>query len=152
MPESDYGTYQHNPTCTLPRTESYTGRYAGDKCNAWNVEEHLVHITPDLLWFNILEIGSYTSMIYGIALDTERNILFYEDFCGSADEWGAGHEPDSQEAVLANCTKFQSIAALREHIRKSEPRYAAVPLADWEETILEAERYLAMRVAKEDGD
>ena len=150
MSEPDYGIYKHNPACMLPRAESYTGGHADDKCNAWDIEEHLVHITPDLLWFGILEIGSYTSMIYGIALDAEKNILFYEDYCGSSDEWGAGQEPDSQEAVLGNCTKYQSTAALREYIRKSEPGYAAVPLADWEETILEVERYLAMRVAKEE--
>ncbi len=80
-------------------------------CQAYNFEDWLPHIAPDLFWFNIHTVGNYQGNVYGVAL-YKGQIGIYEDYYGSCSgcgAWGEGGEPTSQDEVIGKCKFFDSV-------------------------------------------
>lgn len=72
--------------------------------------EFVIKASPDILWYDIQDVGSYQGSIYGVG-EYKKQIVIYEDNygscsgCGEWTEWG-GAQPQNQEEVLNKSKLF----------------------------------------------
>lgn len=81
--------------------------------------EWLIGAAPDVLWYDIQEVGSYQGQVFGVGL-YKRQVAIYEDYYGSCSgcgAWGEGGEPTSQEEVLNSCTLFSTKEEALEYVK-----------------------------------
>lgn len=71
---------------------------------------YLVEAAPDILWYDVQDVGSYQGSVYGVG-EYKGQCLIYTDYYGSCSgcgAWGEGGEPSDMEEVLGHCEKFDS--------------------------------------------
>ena len=94
------------PAIHVPEGEMHT-----DKCDSWCYHAFagwLVSIAPDVLWFDVQDVGTWSGNVYGVGV-FRGDILIYEGFYGSRSgcgAWGEGGEPGSQQEVINNSKLF----------------------------------------------
>jgi|SRR3990167_3775875 len=91
-----------------------------DDCPKYDHKEWVCHIAPDVLWFDIQDVGSYQGSVYGVGL-YENQFVLYEDYYGSCSgcgAWGDGGEPESQKDVLSKSRLFKEKDEILEAIAK----------------------------------
>lgn len=89
---------RHTPQCDGYCVHSYAG---------W-----LVSAAPDVLWYDVQDIGDYQGRVFGVGR-YQGQVLLYEDYYGSCSgcgAWGEGGEPADQAAVLELSHLFASSA------------------------------------------
>lgn len=89
--------------------------------NHWNsIDDYLIDVSPDILWFDIQQCGSYQGTVYGVGR-YNQHILLYEGYYGSCSgcgAWGEGGEPGSQEEVINSSILFTTKEEAFEYINK----------------------------------
>lgn len=97
--------------------ENCTDYYCSHPADEW-----LIMRAPDVLWFNVQEVGDYQGEVYGIGT-YQRQFLIYEGYYGSCSgcgAWGEGGEPANQDEVLASSTLYADITAAVEYLAKED--------------------------------
>lgn len=90
------------------------------ECSRYQFDEWIPHTAPDVLWFNIQDVGSYQGSVYGFGL-YKGKLLVYEDYYGSCSgcgAWGEGGEPESQEEILGRSKLFDTLDEALDYLPK----------------------------------
>jgi hypothetical protein len=87
--------------------------------------EFVIKASPDILWYDIQDVGSYQGSIYGVG-KYKKQIVIYEDGYGScsgcgewveANEWSlAGAQPHNQEEVLNKSKLFATKEEAKQYV------------------------------------
>lgn len=79
-------------------------------CPCSNYLDYLVKAAPDILWYDVQDVGSYSGSVFGVG-EYKKKILIYTDYYGSCSGcggWGEGGEPRDMDMVLENSELFDS--------------------------------------------
>lgn len=93
-----------------------------DTCPMGYYTDYLVEAAPNVLWYNVQDVGSYSGSIYGVG-QYKGKALIYEYWygsCGGCGAWGEGGEPTNEAEVLSNSHLFESISEAEEYISAIE--------------------------------
>ena len=83
---------------------------------------YLVAAAPEVLWFDVQDVGSYQGMVFGVFLYLGR-VFVYEDSYGSCSgcgAWSEGVNPTSLEEIVKKSKEFASEGAALDYIHKFE--------------------------------
>lgn len=94
-----------------------------ESCDKWCSHSYagwLVSVAPDVLWFDVQDVGYYSGTVYGVGR-LKKDILLFQDgygSCSGCGAWGEGGEPCDMEDVLAHSELFQTPEFALEHVEK----------------------------------
>jgi hypothetical protein len=125
----------------LEKNETHVeGQKCGDDCyhsySAW-----LIHRAPDILWYDVQDIGLYQGNVYAVGRYRGKIVLYrgYYGSCSGCGGWGEGGEPEDQEAVLKSSTlvadEAEAMAVLLD------------PNSDWHDTYGDSPDFEKVRAA-----
>lgn len=81
-----------------------------DGCSRYEYKEWVCHVAPDVLWFDVQDVGIYQGQVFGLGV-YKNQAIFYEDYYGSCSgcgAWGEDGEPQSQEEVFKKSKFFST--------------------------------------------
>jgi hypothetical protein len=82
--------------------------------------EYLIHAAPEILWYNVQDVGSYQGQVYAVGA-YKNQIVIYEDYYGSCSycgAWGEGGEPSDLTQVLEHSNFFTTKECALNYIKK----------------------------------
>jgi len=105
---------------------------------------YLIDAAPEILWFNVQDVGSNKGRLYAVGL-YQGEYLIYENDYGSCQQcgevWGGGDEPVSLEDVLKLSNIFYSPEKAKEYVLKIGP-YDSPDIKAMEHAINEITTYV----------
>ncbi len=107
------------PQIRVSEDDLHTGQCDKHWCNH-SYAGWLVSQAPDVLWYDVQDVGSYSGQVFAVGL-YRANILLFSDYYGSCSgcgAWGEGGEPTDQEDVLASSHLFLSASEAVEYVQR----------------------------------
>jgi hypothetical protein len=91
-----------------------------EECWRNNFADYLIDAAPDILWYNVQDIGSYQGTVYAVGEYKKQIVIFEEDYgsCSSCGAWGKGGEPKNQKKVLSLSQLFTDPKKAKEAVDK----------------------------------
>lgn len=85
-------------------------------------KECLIKAAPDILWFNVQDVGGYQGRVYAVGKMGRQYVMFadYYGSCSACGAWGydQGGEPEDQDEVLSKSALFFDTGTALDYARK----------------------------------